>query len=331
MSGLTPEVAPIRIASIISEPEFERSSHARSTETLRARPVEILDRLDRHGAFGFSGRNRMNHRNNPRLSGLTTEQRREFDDTGLLRLPDAIPEPQVCAMRENLWAELAKKHHFRRDAPEAWREGPVFGLQHVGRAGGFAGTIGPALCAALDELFAPDGWERPAHWGIPLVTFPFRGRRWEVPHQTWHLDVYGGLGVQHTFAEVTVFAFLDSVCSEGGATLAVIGTHRLIHELSAGGKAKIRSADGRRLLAAADPWLRDLWSEEFSETRKQRFMEEGAMVRGVPVKVVEITGQAGDIVMMHSSVLHTPSLNCRWKPRIVVRQSVSRAKGGVNS
>jgi hypothetical protein len=268
----------------------------------------------------------MNDRNNPSVGRLVTEQRREFDDTGLLHLPNAISEPQLFAMRENLWAELAKKYHFRPDAPEAWREGQVYGLQHVGRAGGFAGMMSPTLCGALDDLFAPDGWERPAHWGTPLVTFPFRGRRWEVPHQTWHLDVYGGLGVQHAFGEVTVFAFLDSVCSEGGATVAVIGTHRLIHEFSADRKAKIRSADGRRLLAEAHPWLRDLWSEEFSETRKQRFMEEGAVVRGVPVKVVEISGQAGDIVVMHSSVLHAPSLNSRSKPRIVVRQSVYRAK-----
>ena len=273
----------------------------------------------------------MNDRNHPGVGGLITQQRLEFDDTGLLRLPSATSEPQVSAMRENLWTELAQKCHFRPDAPEAWLDGQVYVLQHVGRVGGFASMMSPALCVVLDDLFAPDGWQRPAHWGTPLVTFPFRGRRWEVPHQTWHLDVYGGLGVQHTFGEVTVFAFLDSVCAKGGATMAVIGTHRLIHELSAGRKAKLRSADGRRLLAKTHPWLRDLWSEEGSETRKQRFMEEGAVVHGVPVKVVEITGRAGDIVVMHSSVLHTPSLNCRGKPRIVVRQSVYRAKGPVNS
>jgi Phytanoyl-CoA dioxygenase (PhyH) len=273
----------------------------------------------------------MSEQNNPGAGGLITEQRREFEDTGLVHLPNAIPEAHVCAMRENLWAELIKKYQFQPDAPEAWPEGPVFGLQQVGRTGGFAGMASPALCAALDDLFAQDGWERPAHWGTPLVTFPFRGRRWEVPHQTWHLDTYGGLGVQRAFGEVTVFAFLDSVSSEGGATVAVIGTHRLIHELLAGGKAKIRSADGRRLLAETHPWLRDLWSEEFSAMRRKRFMEEGVVVRGVPVKVVEITGQAGDIVVMHSSVLHTPSLNCCGKPRIVVRQGVYRAKGRVNA
>lgn len=108
----------------------------------------------------------MNDGNNLGAGGLITEQRREFDDTGLLHLPSAIPEPQVCAMREILWAELAGKYGFRPDAPEAWREGPVFGLQHVGRKGGFAGMMSPALCAALDDLFAPDGWERPAHWGV---------------------------------------------------------------------------------------------------------------------------------------------------------------------
>jgi hypothetical protein len=273
----------------------------------------------------------MNQPNNPGVGGLTTEQRREFDDTGLVHLRNAIPEPHVCAMRETLWAELAKKSHIRPDAPEAWPEGQVFGLQHVGRAGGFAGMMSPALCAALDDLFAPDGWERPARWGTPLVTFPFRGRRWEVPHQSWHLDVYGELGVQHAFGEVTVFAFLDSVCSEGGATVAVAGTHRLIRELSAGGKAKIRSADGRRLLAQTDPWLSDLWSEEPSQTRKQRFMEEGAVVRGIPVRVVEIIGQPGDLIVMHSSVLHTLSLNCLGQPRMVLRQGVYRAKGLVES
>ena len=273
----------------------------------------------------------MNDRNNPSAGGLVAEQRREFDDTGLLHLTNAIPEPQVRAMRENLWAELARKYRFRPDAPEAWPEGPVFGLQQVGRTGGFVGVMSPALCVALDDLFAPDGWQRPAHWGTPLVTFPFRGRRWEVPHQTWHLDVYGEIGVQHVFGEVTVFASLDSLSFEGGATLAVIGTHRLIHELSAGGTGKIRSTDGRRLLAETHPWLRDLWSKEFSATRRQRFMEEGAVVLGVPVKVVEITGQAGDIVVMHSSVLHTPSLNCCRTPRVVVRQGVYRAKGPVNS
>ena len=273
----------------------------------------------------------MNDKNNLGAGGLMTEHRREFDDTGLLHLRNAIPEPQACAMRENLWAELASKYHLRRDASEAWPEGQVFGLQQVGRKGGFAGMMSPALCPVLDDLFAPDGWERPAHWGSPLVSFPFRGRRWEVPHKIWHLDVYGGLGVQRALGEVTVFAFLDSVSSQGGATVAVIGTHRLIHELSAGGKAKLRSADARRLLAETHPWLRDLWSEEFSETRRQRFMEEGAVVGGVPVKVVEITGQAGDIVVMHSSVLHTTSLNCSNTPRMVVRQGVYRAKGSVNS
>jgi hypothetical protein len=269
----------------------------------------------------------MDDRNDQGVGGLTTEQRREFDDTGLVHLHDAIAKPRVGAMRENLWAELAKKYHFQPDAPETWREGQVFGLQYVGRAGGFADMMSPALCAALDDLFMPEGWERPARWGTPLVTFPFHGRRWEVPHQSWHLDIYGELGVQRAFGEVTVFAFLDSVCSEGGATVAVIGTHRLIRELSADGKAKIRSANGRRLLADTHPWLRDLWSGEFSETRKQRFMEEGAVVRDVPVKVVEIIGQAGDIVVMHSSILHTLSLNCRSKPRFVLRQSVYRAKG----
>src|SRR5215469_10836535 len=161
----------MRIASVISEPEFKPSNQASSTETLRARPAEIRRSAGRHGAFAVSGTNRMNDRSTSGAGGLIAEQRREFDDTGLLHLPNAIPEPEVFAMRENLWAELDRKYHFRPDVPDQWPEGQVFGLQYVGRAGGFADMMSPALCAALDDLFVPDGWERPPRWGLHWSLF----------------------------------------------------------------------------------------------------------------------------------------------------------------
>ncbi len=258
-------------------------------------------------------------------SVLTQEHWREFNEEGMLRLRGAIPAECVSAMCSRLWDELGRKYQIRRDAPETWKEGNVFGLQNAGRSGAFADMACPVLCMALDELFAPEGWQRPKRWGSPLVKFPFHNRRWEVPNQAWHLDVYGELGVQQEFGEVTVFAFLDSVMSEGGATLAVTGTHRLIRDFAANGQLKVRSEDGRKMLAQADPWLKDLWSPEHTEARRRRLVQDGAVVNGVAVKAVEIIGEPGDIVIMHSSILHSSSPNCRAKPRLVLRQGIYRA------
>jgi len=253
----------------------------------------------------------------------TGEQLREFEETGLLRLPAAISDEHTAAMRDRLWLELDRKHQIRRDVPETWRAGLVHGLQQPGKEGAFANMACPALVAALDALFAPEGWQRPARWGTPLVTFPSPGHRWRVPHQTWHLDVSGELGGQLKQAQVTVFAFLATLASHGGATIAVTGTHRLIHRLS-GKTAKVRSRQGRDLLSRADSWLKDLWSKEATESGMKRFMEEGAVVDGVPIKVVEITGNPGDVVIMHPCILHTLSMNCLDTPRLALRQGIFR-------
>jgi len=261
----------------------------------------------------------------------TVEQWREFEETGLMHLRGAITEEQVHAMRERLWDELRVKHQIRRDDKHAWPEGRVFGLPNPRREGAFAAMQCAPLCAALNAIFAPDGWQRPVRWGSPLVTFPSCGRRWDVVVKGWHLDIGGPQGVQPVSNEVTVFAYLDGVEPEGGGTLAVLGSHRLIQKLAADAKTKVRSENGRHLLALADGWLRDLSSDVKCDSRKRRFMEEGAVVRGIPLKVVEITGEPGDLVVMHSCTLHAASVNCSERPRLVVRESVFRSGAPVTA
>jgi hypothetical protein len=56
-----------------------------------------------------------------------------------------------------------------------------------------------------------------------------------------------------------------------------------------------------------------------------RFMEDGATLADVPLKVFELTGAQGDVIMMHPCVLHAPAKNCGNQPRMVLRQGIYRA------
>ena len=78
------------------------------------------------------------------------------------------------------------------------------------------------------------------------------------------------------------------------------------------------------LLAEADPWFRELVSQGAPEQRIERFMERGSTFEGIPVKVVELTGRPGDIVLLDPRCLHSVSVNTSGVPRQVVRLDFRR-------
>lgn len=251
---------------------------------------------------------------------LTTEQLREFEQTGVTLLRAAIAPPAVAAMREALWAELARTRGIRESERETWRTARPAGFQALSKRGTFAGMASRAVRGALDDVFGTEGWDEPAHWGQPLVSFPDT-QRWELPRASWHLDFAGEPGAP--LAAVRVFAFLADVEPRGGATVALAGSHRLVARLAERAGSSLRSADARRQLAALDPWLGALERDEAGD-REQRFMERGEVVDGVPLRVVEIRGEAGDVAFMRTDTLHAMSPNASTAPRLVVAQFVTR-------
>jgi hypothetical protein len=51
-------------------------------------------------------------------------------------------------------------------------------------------------------------------------------------------------------------------------------------------------------------------------------MQTGAKLRGVDLLVGEMTGQPGDVVLMHPATLHSLSPNSRTTPRLMLAESV---------
>lgn len=53
-------------------------------------------------------------------------------------------------------------------------------------------------------------------------------------------------------------------------------------------------------------------------------MKVGAVIDGNEVRVVEMTGEPGDVLLTHPLLLHAPSPNCAQDPRLVLSSTVFR-------
>jgi len=250
---------------------------------------------------------------------ITAEQLKQYEETGLLFMRGAIAESDATEMREHLWRGLTDACRVKRDDAQSWPHGKVTHLQSI-QGSAFAKMGSQSLCAALDTLFGPGGWQRPSRWGDLLVNFPTPGSRWNVPNQTWHFDVAGSASP----APVAIaFAFLETTQPGGGGTPVVMGSHRLLHKLAGSELPRLNSPRARRLLTRPNnAWINGLWASEIEADRTHRYMERGAVVDGIELKVAEICGAPGDVVIMHPHVLHTVAVNSHSTPRLVLRQNI---------
>lgn len=255
---------------------------------------------------------------------LTTEQREQFLETGIVCVPDVIPKADAAAMADRLWAVCEARDGLRRDRPETWtRDRPrLFQFGDLRRDDAFAPMRSAGLDALLDDFFGARGWTPPQHWGGPLVTFPTPGP-WTVASGSWHLDMMPGQRLDPWPTVVRVFAFLERLEPGGGGTLYVAGSARLAMALIAAGRAQRRSAKLREAMKRACPWIALLCSPDDREDRNRRFMQEGCDLDGVRLVVGEMTGEAGDVFLMHPGTLHAGSTNYRSTPRMMLAETIT--------
>ena len=120
------------------------------------------------------------------------------------------------------------------------------------------------------------------------------------------------------------FAFLNQVRPRGGGTLVLTGSHRLAASYLGCGEA-FRMARVRASVAA-HPWLRGLWEPVDGGDRIQRYMNDGTVVDGIPLGVVELTGEPGDVILMHCDCFHAAAPNRLTEPRMMLTGIVGRSR-----
>jgi hypothetical protein len=256
-------------------------------------------------------------------STLWTDAARErFATRGLVRFEGAVARPVAEAMADRLWDDLERRTAARRDDPASWTAERVFGFQDVLASGAFDAMATPAVRDLLDALMGAGRWTAPAHWGQPLTCFPTPAP-WVLPRANWHIDGPCEPASRRVMVG-RLFLILGPLVPQGGGTLVAAGSHRLVEALADQAGETIRSGDMRQRLAARYPWFAQLMSPS-EDDRIARFMARETEVAGVPLQVEEMTGEPGDLWLMHPRALHNGSPNAASLPRLVLTQFVMPA------
>lgn len=251
------------------------------------------------------------------ISHMFTEVEHErFALYGLIKRSGFLPAAQLARARAVLFQQFAKEGVWRAGQWQLTRQefipGLADGMRRVKPLNRHPAIIDLAGGATLTAAGALAG-ARPVYPINPhpalLCTFP-NASTWWLPHQSWHLDLprlaESGLpGVQ-------IFAILDDVEPEGGGTLAITGSHRLLND-----EGRISSLELRKRLQR-EPYFAELMSGKPSD--RLRLLREPGRVGDVEVCVVEMTGAAGDVYFMDLRILHNVAPNARPKPRLMLTQ-----------
>jgi hypothetical protein len=255
----------------------------------------------------------------PETFDLTREQLDEFERRGVLRLQGFYPEADIDLMADRVWADLEKRYGMRRDRPESWTVTSPAHFQALKRSGAFSALGSPKLLDLADALLGAGGWDKPARWGGPLVTFPTPVPSLARP--PWHLDI-GGVQWLSPLPVLRVFTFLEPAAPHGGGTLYVAGSHRLAMDVERAHGAPLRSAQVRDRLKAEHPWFASLLTAPTGDLRA--LINTDARVGSHPVRLEEMTGAPGDLIIMHPSILHATAHNALGRPRIMLTEWIPR-------
>lgn len=252
---------------------------------------------------------------------LTPLQRDAFETDGFVRIPAAFPA--AAAMQARVWELLGRRYGVDREDPTTWKGVQPTHLQSFRTHSVFEPIGSDATLGAIDDLLGAERRTRPKHWGQFLISFPDGDGPWSVPAHVWHTDFPFVLPPAE-LQGLLVFSFLSDVPAHAGSTAVVVGGQRVVRNWveSRPREAPLSMKRARREFIQSDPWLRRLSSKTDDSDRIARFVETGGEVCGVPVRVAELTGEAGDVIVAHPWLLHSPARNCGEQPRMMRVQRI---------
>ena len=233
-----------------------------------------------------------------------------------MRVRAAFSIDEAAAMRDVVWRALDDSG-IRRGDPSTWtRERPEH-LQQLKADPAFRVVGSGRLLAAIDAVLEGQAYERPKHWGAVFLAFP-SSRSWNVPARGWHIDA-NYLSALSPPDGIRTHALFGDVAHYAGGTLIVSGSHRLVHQYFTDHPPPpgARGAEYRRLLCG-HPYIAALHTDGDARERTARFIRRVEEHGGISLQVVENTGAAGDVILLHPLLLHVATSNNGSSPRFLL-------------
>lgn len=234
-----------------------------------------------------------------------------FHEGGVLRVPAAFPREVALQIQDTLWRDLERRRGIRRGDPDSWYASDWGGSSAVKSV--VARTQTPRLAATLDQLLGAGRWRYPQGWGTLLVGPPApAGTPWTLTDRAWHWDGLRTVGAW-------VFCLYCDLEPRAGGTLLVEGSGPLLQrwydQLPVGVSRRTRSLRNRflsdhrflRQLSGRDPVARD----------PEDLLSPYGGEDGTRLRVTEVTGRAGDVVIAHPNVLHAAPVHAGTTPRFL--------------
>lgn len=281
-------------------------------------------------------------------SVLSSEQIEQFITRGWTKVPEAFPREVATACREFLWGKL-RERGVLQDGPSTWTEPIVFIAENYDTPP-FEACASARLDGAFTDIVGDGRWYaqgKTGWWGYWPVNFAIGADQpWDVPADEWHIDTPDGA----TFITAPnqgslAICLFSSLGARGGGTLVCEGSHRVALRYMRDHPG-LTQAQFNRQCMESHPYLRALGGldgdaapgtdtgnargadatqfrrihdEPAARTgRVRRFMDETFVDEmGTELRVVEVTGEPGDVFLAHPYLFHSPSFNHSGRPRFM--------------
>ena len=255
------------------------------------------------------------------------ELRDQFRDVGVVRLDGAFSAQQASAIRDTVWRHIERRSEVRLADPTTWSpERAPISFKYLKGKLVFAPMIdNPSVLYALDAIFGCGGWQPPKKPGAQiLLTYPTPGP-WVLP-TGWHMDCGFERPTWPVFA-VKLFSFFDDVEAQGGGTLVLEGSHRLVERYArtlppeTGG-----NKDTWARFMKQDPWLHRLYRGGTASDPGRHLLGTRHHIDGIALRAIELTGSPGDVIITHLHVFHSGALTVGSRPRQMLGGGIGAAQ-----
>lgn len=251
---------------------------------------------------------------------LSDDEIAQFNRAGYVALREGFARDDALRLENEWWAELQDLYGIERDDPATWRQ-PGPDLRGAKISPSQSRIASARLMGAIDDLLGEGTWQLPGDWGRVLTTFPnCKSGDWDVPTELWHWDTPRTNNMDR-ISGLFIVMCIGPVKPKGGGTVIVSGSYRLLLKhyasLSAGERVE-KMAVQRRALLGWHPWLAGLSGlNPGPRDRKAAFVDTATDVHGIPLQVVELTGEPGDVFLCHPLTMHAASPNAGDRPRFM--------------